>query len=48
MHIKYPKIWTTQKKVPVLNFKHLSRLAQRKAAQIYHDILANSISVADQ
>jgi len=42
------EIWAIQKKWSVINFKQLSRLAQRKAAQIYHDILAKSISVADQ
>lgn len=42
------EIWDIQKKVQVLNFKHLSRLASRKAAIIFHDILGNKpISVAD-
>lgn len=40
------EIWAIQKKVPVLDFKHLSRLATRKAAKMYHDLLLNSVSVA--
>lgn len=42
------KCWKIQKEVPSLNFRKLSQLSCRKAAQIYHDILNNSISVADQ
>jgi len=41
------EIWTIQKKFQSIHFKNLARLAQRKAAQIYHDILNNSISIAD-
>ncbi len=40
--------WEIQKKCPKIDFKILSRVATRKAAQIYHDILNDSISVADQ
>ena len=43
------EIWDIQKKVTgSINFKHLSRLSQRKAAQIYHDLLLNQVSVADK
>jgi len=41
------EIWAIQKAVTGnLNFKNLSRLAQRKAAAIYHAILGNMPSVA--
>lgn len=42
------EIWEISKKVVSVNFKKLSNLCTRKAAQIYKDILNNSISVADQ
>lgn len=40
------EIWEIQGKVPTLDFKQLKRLATRKAARIYHDILGNNVSVA--
>ncbi len=40
--------WEIVKKVPALNFKKLQGLCMRKAIQIYHDILNNSVSIADQ
>lgn len=39
--------WEIVKKVPALNLKELQRLCMRKFIQIYHDILNNSLSVAD-
>lgn len=39
--------WEIAKKVPVLNFKKLQGLCMRKFIQIYHDILNNTLSVAD-
>lgn len=39
--------WEIAKKVPVLNFKKLQGLSMRKYIQIYHDILNNTLSVAD-
>lgn len=42
------EIWEIAKKVGTIDFKELSRLAQKKAAQIYKDILSGDISVADQ
>lgn len=41
------EIWEIQKKIPKLDFKKFAHLSCRKAAQIYHDILNNDISVAD-
>lgn len=41
------EIWEITKKVPALDFKKLRNLCQRKFIQIYHDILNNSLSVAD-
>jgi len=41
------EIWEIVKKVPALNFKKLKGLCNRKFIQIYHDILNNSLSVAD-
>lgn len=41
------EIWEITKKVPKLNFKRLQWLCMRKFIQIYHDILNNSLSVAD-
>ena len=41
------EIWEIQKKVTApLDFKKLTRIASRKAARIYHDILNDDISVA--
>jgi hypothetical protein len=40
------EIWEIQKKVPVIDFKKLAKLSQRKAVKIFHDILDNHISVA--
>jgi len=40
--------WTIFNKVPSVNNKLLKNLASRKIIQIYHDILNNNISVADQ
>ena len=42
------EIWDIQAKVPVLDFKTLSRLAQKKARQIYIELLTGDISVAHQ
>lgn len=41
------EIWEIQKKVPKLDFNQLRRLCSRKFIQIYHDILNNSLSIAD-
>lgn len=41
------EVWEFASKVESLNFKALSRCAQKKARQIYVDILNDSISVAD-
>lgn len=41
------EIWEIQSRVPKLDFKALGRCAQKKAKQIYVDILNDSISVAD-
>lgn len=41
------EIWEIVKKVPALDFKKLKALCNRKFIQIYHDILNNSLSVAD-
>jgi len=40
------EIWEIQKKVQTMNFRHLARLAQRKASMIYQDILNDDLSVA--
>lgn len=40
------EIFEIQRKVPSLNFRMLNKLSQRKAIQIYHDILDNFESVA--
>lgn len=42
------EIWEIVKKVPALNFKKLQGFCTRKFIQIYHDILDNSLSVADR
>lgn len=42
------EIWEIVKKVPKLDFKHLQRLSNKKFAQLYHDILNNSLSIADK
>lgn len=39
--------WEIVKKVPKLDFKKLQGLSYRKFIQIYHDILNNSLSIAD-
>lgn len=39
--------WEIAKKVPAINFKKLQGLCMRKFIQIYHDILNNSLSIAD-
>ena len=39
--------WEIAKKVPAINFKKLQGLAFKKFIQIYHDILNNSLSIAD-
>lgn len=39
--------WEIVKKVPKLDFNNLKRLCHRKFIQIYHDILNNSLSIAD-
>jgi hypothetical protein len=40
--------WDIFKKVPVVDTKRLQRLAYKKFIQLYHDMLNNSFSVADQ
>lgn len=40
--------WEIVKKVPALNFKKLQGFCMKKFIQIYHDILNNSLSIADQ
>jgi len=40
--------WEIVKKVPALDFKKLQGLCMRKFIQIYHDILNNSLSIADE
>jgi hypothetical protein len=42
------EIWDIQKKVATLDFNRLKRLVNRKAVQIYKDILNGDISVADK
>lgn len=41
------EIWEIIKKVPKLDFKKLQGLCYRKFIQIYHDILNNTLSIAD-
>lgn len=41
------EIWEMQDKMPSVDFRALSRCAQKKAKQIYVDILNDSISIAD-
>lgn len=40
------EIWGISKKFESIDFKNLSRLATRKAAKVYHDILDGHVSVA--
>lgn len=40
--------WEIVKKVPALDFKKLQGLCYKKFIQIYHDILTNSLSIADE
>lgn len=42
------EIWEMQSKMPTCNFKALARIAQKKAKQVFVDILNDSISVADR
>lgn len=42
------EMWEITKKVVKLDFKKLQGLCMRKFIQIYHDILNNSLSVADE
>lgn len=42
------EIWEISEKVESLNFRKLKRLANKKAVQVYKDILLDSISVADK
>jgi len=42
------EVWEFSKKVGIVDFKILSRVACKKSQQIYKDILNNNISVADQ
>lgn len=42
------EIWEIQKKVPKVDFKKLQGFSMRKFIQIYHDILNNTLSVADK
>lgn len=39
--------WEIAKKVPALNFKKLQGFCMKKFIQIYHDILNNTLSIAD-
>lgn len=53
MHTAYhdmltEEVWEISKKAQSINFKDLQRLSQRKAAQIYKDLLLGSVSVADR
>ncbi len=41
------EIWEIIKKIKVIDFNTLQRLATKKFVQIYHDILRDSVSVAD-
>lgn len=41
------EIWEIVKKVPALDFRKLRTVCHKKFIQIYHDILNNSLSVAD-
>lgn len=41
------EIWDIQKKITLIDFKRLQRLSYKKFIQIYHDVLNNSISIAD-
>jgi len=41
------EVWEIVKKVPALNFKKLQGFCMKKFIQIYHDILNNSLSIAD-
>lgn len=41
------EIWDMIKKISLIDFKRLQRLSYKKYIQIYHDILNNSISIAD-
>jgi hypothetical protein len=40
-------IWEIVKKIKVIDFTRLQRLSMNKFIQIYHDVLNNSISIAD-
>ncbi len=40
-------IWEIVKKIKVIDFTRLQRLSMKKFIQIYHDVLNNSISIAD-
>ncbi len=42
------EIWEIQKKAQSIDFRALSRLGMRKAAQIYKDIITGEVSVADR
>jgi len=42
------EIWEIAKKVGAIDFKKLSQLCNRKAIQIYKDIILNNLSIADQ
>lgn len=41
------EIWEIVKKIKVIDFARLQRLSYKKYIQIYHDILNNSLSIAD-
>lgn len=41
------EIWEIVTKVPALDFKKLKSLCGKKFRQIYHDVLNNSVSIAD-
>jgi len=41
------EIWDIIKKIKVIDFARLQRLSHKKYIQIYHDILNNTISIAD-
>lgn len=42
------EIWDISKKVGTVDFKALKRVANKKAVQIYKDIINNTISIADE
>ena len=41
-------VWEISKKAQKIDFNQLKRLSSRKFIQIYHDILDDNLSIADQ